>query len=275
MTRATDLCIFVSTKPRWGRLDYKITIDSFFEQAIGFPFENIYVNLKTFAGDEETADEIKAFCRETMIDGRNPVIINEIKGGKMDEADRDNNRALFIGEILHDICSFVLKYKDRLSPYLFFLEDDSPIVCKTPFGRLAVNALGALDCNRNLASVHFPRLSLNYQPCSPSEYYAYHKFKRWGGYIRDGYFFNFQPRFLKKSDLLSACEAVAMNWPFFASAHPEDGIWAGYKIVNPDVEFWALAPETAYSIHLGEEPKYHDLVLQSEPWLQKCYGTAV
>jgi hypothetical protein len=270
MNKDLDLCVFISSKDRYGRTeDYKITITSFLEQA-GDSFNNKYVNIKVFNGDEKNALNIESFFKN--LDFKINIIKDEI--GILN-SDRYDNRQKFISGITADISNFFLKYQNTLSKYVFILEDDSPIVLKKyNFQYYENKSKILLQSDEDIEAIHFLRLSCNEIPCSPLEWFIYHNIEDLKNEeIITEYWYNFQPRICRTDTLIKVCLQINQNWDFYKSLHTEDAFDKAYKQYNKNIRYYAFSPYNAYSIHLGLDTNLHKLVLESEPEINSKYNS--
>jgi len=272
-----DLVFFLSTKSRYGRTnDYKVTLTSFFNLVQPSFFAQRFLNLKVFKDDDKQEEEIKRFFGQ--FDFKINTIYDLRKGT---DIDRDAQRnELIIGTILDDIASFFVQYEPVLNDHVFLLEDDSPVVFNPiqsvwqQLSHMIDHSYRSLEENVNLQSIHFARKSLFGKPSTTEEWLAYHKFEvDSDGLIKNNYFYNFQPRLCRTSDLTKACSLIRGQWHLFKHHHPEEGLKVALLNYNPNATWWAFNPEDAYSVHLGEEPAIHKQVLESEPELAKLYDS--
>jgi len=270
MNKDLDLCVFISSKDRYGRTeDYKITIASFLEQA-GDSFNNKYVNIKVFKGDEKNALNIESFFKN--LDFKINIIKDEI--GILN-SDRYDNRQKFISGITADISNFFLKYQNTLSKYVFILEDDSPIVLKKyNFQYYENKSKILLQSDEDIEAIHFLRLSCNEIPCSPLEWFIYHNIENLKNEeIITEYWYNFQPRICRTDTLINVCLLINQNWNFYKNLHTEDAFDKAYKQYNKNIRYYAFSPYNAYSIHLGLDNNLHKLVIESEPEINSKYNS--
>jgi len=268
MSKDLDLCVFISSKDRHGRTkDYKITITSFLKQA-GDSFNNKYVNIKVFDGDEKNALNIESFFKN--LNFKINIIKDEI--GILN-SDRYDNRQKFISGITADISNFFLKYQNDLSKYVFILEDDSPIILKKyNFQYYENKSKTLLQSDEDIEAIHFLRLSCNEIPCSPLEWFIYHKIENLKNEeIITEYWYNFQPRICRTDTLINVCLLINQNWNFYKNLHTEDAFDKAYKQYNKNIRYYAFSPYNAHSIHLGLDNNLHKLVIESEPEINSKY----
>jgi hypothetical protein len=271
LNREIDLCVFISSKNRFLRTsDYKVTIKSFAKLIDLNLFKNKFVNIKIFKGDEENADDIINFFKKYNF------IINIIEDDlNITNTDRYENRAKFISSISKDLATFFLQNKNNFSEYLFILEDDSPIIIKN--GKLTdfINtSFKELENDKDIEAIHFLRLSHNNIPTSVEEWFVKHNLEilpESEKFLKIGYWYNFQPRVVRKKDIIETSSIVIDNWETYQYMHPEEVYSNAYKKLNYNIKFHAFSPRDGYSIDLGTEPNFHFQTLNSEPEILYTY----
>jgi hypothetical protein len=264
-----DLCVFISSKDRYGRTeDYKATILSLLKLSEN-SFKKRFLSIKIFKDDIESAQNIIKFFNDLNFN------ITIFEDTNISNEDRYLNRNKFIGGIAHDIYSFFLQNQNQFSKYVFVVEDDSPIIIKkNTFQHYLNKSIDLLESNKNIEGVHFLRLSYNEIPVLPDDWFLLHKkpIPDQSDEIYTDYWYNFQPRVNKTSDLLAVCNLIKNHWEnYFKFLHPEDAFDKAYKRYNPESKSYAFSPYNAYSIHLGADPRCHDLILQSEKEIKDIY----
>lgn len=270
MDQDIDLCVFISSKDRCNRTeDYKATILSLLKLSKN-SFKQKFLSIKIFKDDLENAQNIIKFFTNLNF---NITIFKD--NSDVSNEDRYLNRNKFIGGIAQDIYSFFLQNKNQFSKYVFVLEDDSPIIIKkNTFQHYLNKSFDLLESNKNIEGIHFLRLSYNEIPVSPDDWFLLHKkpIPDRSDEIYTDYWYNFQPRVNKTSDLLEVCNLMKNNWEnYFKFLHPEDAFDKAYKQYNPESKSYAFSPYDAYSIHLGSDPRCHELTLNSEKEIKDIY----
>ena len=203
-----DLCVFISSKDRYGRYDdYKATIRQLFKSNVNKIFNRKFLSLKVFENDQENAKNIINFFSEY---GFEIFIIKDMLN--ITDNDRYQNRQKFIGGIAHDICSFFIENGDKLSKYVFVLEDDSPIIIKEHSLDFYVEkSILELENDPDLEAIRFLRLSHNEIPTSPINWFIRHEMEvpNLSELIYKGkYWYSFQPRVNKTETLLNVCRII-------------------------------------------------------------------
>lgn len=272
ITDDIDLCVFISSKNRYGRYnDYKITIKHLFNICKNKQFKNKFLSLKIFKEDIENANNIINFFSNL---GFKIYIINDDRDITSD--DRYNNRQKFIGGITKDICNFFLNHNDKLSEYVFILEDDSPIIIKKYSLNYFLNkSIQELKNNNDLEGIHFLRLSYNEMPISPENWFFFHKqnILDQQEIIKTDYWYNFQPRVNRTKDIINICNIIQNKWDeYFQFLHPEDAFDKAYNLYNSNIRYYAFSPFFTYSIHLGADPYYHEKIVNSETIIKNLYN---
>jgi hypothetical protein len=260
----------MATKSRHGRTsDYKVTIKHLDRLIDLKTFRRRFVNIKFFQGDEENLKDIIYYFEN------NNFTINVVKDElNMSEHDRHQNRNKFISGITKDIGEFFIRNENELSKYVFILEDDSPILIKNGNLKDYINqSFVELEKDKDLEGIHFLRLSHGEIPRTVDEWYRLHEIEK----IPDSepilkkYWYNFQPRVARKEDLIKVYNIIVNNWQLYKDMHPEIAYADAFKKYNKETKSYAFSPINAYSIHLGAEPIYHLLTLQSEPDILYTY----
>ena len=117
-------------------------------------------------------------------------------------------------------------------------------------------------------------MSYNEVPVLPDDWFLLHQ-KPMADQLDEiytDYWYNFQPRVNRTSDLIEVCNLMKNNWEnYFKFLHPEDAFDKAYKQYNPESKSYAFSPYNAYSIHLGADPRCHELTLNSEKEIQNIY----
>ena len=265
-----DLCVFISSKPRFGRFeDYKATILSLLQMEDG-AFKQKFLSLKIFKDDIENANNIIEFFTTL---GFEIFIIEDVHN--INNEDRYSNRNKFIGGIAQDICSFFTQNQHKFSKYVFVLEDDSPVIIKKNLFKNYINkSIDILKSDNNIEGIHFLRLSYNEIPCTADDWFLLHKkqIPSQSVEIITDYWYNFQPRINIASDLIKVCNIIQLNWDnYFKFLHPEDAFDKAYKTYNSQSKSYAFSPRDAYSIHLGADSRCHELILNSEKEIKDIY----
>jgi len=265
-----DLCVFIATKSRHGRTsDYKVTIRHLDKLINLKTFRKRFVNIKAFQGDEENLKDIVYYFE------KNHFTINVVEDElNISEKDRYENRNKFISGITKDIGDFFIRNNQELSEYVFILEDDSPIIIKNGQLKDYINqSFTALENDHDLEGIHFLRLSHGEVPRSVEDWYKLHEIDRISDSepILKRYWYNFQPRVARKKDILEAYKIIINDWSLYKDMHPELAYADAFKKYNKNTKSYAFSPINAYSIHLGADPIYHFLTLQSEPDILYTY----
>jgi hypothetical protein len=267
-----DLCVFISSKDRYGRFDdYKITINQLIELGGDKLFKNKFLSLKVFQNDIENIKNIIVFFSKL---GFEITIIEDNKN--ITTNDRYSNRQKFISSISKDISEFFLRNQAKFSEYVFLVEDDSPIIIKNNTLEYYLNkSVENLDNDKNLEGIHFLRLSHNEIPVSPEEWFIRHQIEipDLSNEIYTGkYWYNFQPRVNRSLDVLHVSQIIKSEWEnYFQFLHPEDAFDKAFQIYNPYIKNYAFSPNYTYSIHLGGNPLEHKETLNAEPEIINLY----
>jgi hypothetical protein len=251
MDQNIDLCVFISSKDRYGRTeDYKATILSLLKLGKNI-FKQKFLSLKIFKDDIKKAENIIKFF--SNLDFK--ITIFE------DHSDITNEDRYL--------------NQNKFSKYIFVLEDDSPIIIKkNTFNYYLNKSIELLESNKDIEGIHFLRLSYNETPVLPNDWFLLHKksIPDQSDEIYTDYWYNFQPRVNKTSDLLNVCNLIKDKWEnYFKFLHPEDAFDKAYKQYNPESKSYAFSPYHAYSIHLGADPRNHQLILESEKEIKDIY----
>ena len=228
-----SLLLFTSTKGHFGFRDIYLTTLALLDRQIPLSQFSVKVaHIKISPGEEATAEEMK----ERLTEFGFQVIV----------AIAPWSRGTSHGnEYMQDVIRVSKMTQVYTSPYVMWLEDDSPVVChKAPLERVLARMIGAIESSPDALSSRFIRRG-DYVGGVPSLL------------TEDDHFFSpftdFQPAVWRARDFYLAAKTIEDNWDRVQGIQCE-ALW---RMVTDPLSrasvkrHWVWLPDYAETIHLG------------------------
>lgn len=232
------IVLFTTTKGHFGRKDlYKHGVQQWDGKA-----DQYYAHIKVTPGEESIADEMEKYLASKGY-------FVERTHGKW-----SHNETSHSFEYTKDITKAFNSSFVHGATYSIFLEDDWVIKGDIDFS--LQEALSCLEDEKDTLAVRWNNEDEGLSGLNGSYNYRCTTLcRQLQDYTPYGPTFTFQPTLVRTRDIYQAYRLIGKHWEQMQHVHIELASGYGFKALSDsDTPFYFVHPDTACSVHIGEEP---------------------
>lgn len=239
-----NLLVFATTKIRHGRNNYYLdTFNHFLNEGNSFDiFHDRFVHIKTYPGEEKDLALCKSFFENLGFN-----IIVSLANIRINMTQNVADYPIYINGYKDDLKTCLGDHRLRTAPYLFWWEDDSPVIVrKDSFVNYLTYFKDVLEKDDDIYHVCINR---GQQWFDPAKYSTSQHEKL----LDHNVGFLFQPNLSRTRDVYNAVNLIFQNKEKLYYIHNEMCFTIAIKNVcpSPNGRFCSPVLEEAISLHLG------------------------